>query len=157
MGAFETFMTRHFGGVPKTLRDLEWIIRARPDLPPIMAKADEYRHVTPGSQPAYQPPVDEKLSKNYYYTRDTRRAYPQTVVYSASEITRMIPSGVEVKSLPKDLTQPNATAATPASSNSAYTPGHLPPIINRKYQWTPSMPHLKPNEVNPQLCIRGAR
>ncbi|KAJ3152235.1 hypothetical protein HDU89_001454 [Geranomyces variabilis] len=154
MGGFEHFMARHFGGIPKSFRDLEWIIRARPDLPPIMAKADEYRHVSPGSQPDYNPERSEKLSKNYYYTRDTRRAYPQTVVYKATEIAKMIPGGVEVKALPKDASALNETPI-PASPNAAYTPAHLPPIINKKYQWTTSMPHLKPNEVNPQLCIRG--
>ncbi|KAJ3016161.1 hypothetical protein HKX48_004183 [Thoreauomyces humboldtii] len=117
-----------------------------------MAKADEYRAVTPGSQPTYNPQVTDKLSKNYYYTRDTRRAFPQTVVYSAQEITTMLPSGVEVKSLPAG----DASSAIPADPKAAYTPSHLPPIINNKYHWTPAMPHLEPNEVNPQLSIRGA-
>ncbi|KNC96651.1 uncharacterized protein SPPG_07864 [Spizellomyces punctatus DAOM BR117] len=156
MGFLEKFMARHFGGIPKSFRDLEWIIRVRPDLPPIMCKADEYRTTSPGSQPTYNPATEEKISKNYYFTRDTRRQYPQTVVYKAEEFQGLLPGGVEAKSLPLDTTTPHAVKGTPASSEAAYTPQNLPPIINKKYHWKPSMPHLKPNEVNPQLCIRGA-
>ncbi|TPX73525.1 hypothetical protein CcCBS67573_g05201 [Chytriomyces confervae] len=45
---FERFMTKHFGGVPRSFKDLEWIYRVRPSDPAIVPAAHEYRTVSPG-------------------------------------------------------------------------------------------------------------
>ena len=42
------------------------------------------------SQPEYHRPTYEKISKNRYYDRDTRRNYPETVVYSADDVTKFL-------------------------------------------------------------------
>ncbi|KAI9090068.1 hypothetical protein DFS34DRAFT_638165 [Phlyctochytrium arcticum] len=156
MGALERLITKHFGGVPKSFRDLEWIIRARADVPPILVKADQYRVVSPGSQPDYHLVEEQKLSKNYYFTRDTRRAYPQTVVYTANDIQKLLPEGVEIKQIGAKSTNSVSATATSAESHAAFTPSHLPPIINKKYHWTKSSPHLDSDAGNPDFSIRGA-
>ncbi|KAI8818683.1 uncharacterized protein EV422DRAFT_536491 [Fimicolochytrium jonesii] len=153
MGALDKFLTHHFGGIPKSFKDLEWIIRTRPDVPPIMVSADEYRSVTPGSQPTYQPYKNEKLSKNYYFTRDYRRAYPQTVVYTSAEISGLLPPGIEVKSI---AASSETGELSSVSQNAAYTASKLPPLVDRKYRWKPAMPHLKPDAVNSEYPLRGA-
>lgn len=76
---FERFLTRHFGGVPKKLSDLQWLLRVNPKHPPILTEAHTFRTISPASQPPYSPPVNDTISKNYYYKRDTRRQYPVPV------------------------------------------------------------------------------
>ncbi|KAI9017608.1 hypothetical protein BC832DRAFT_545181 [Gaertneriomyces semiglobifer] len=136
MGALDNFIKRHIGFIPKSFEDLAWYFRVRPDLPPIMVAAKEYREISPGSQPAYNPEREQKIAKNYYYTRDTRRAYPQTVVYESQEVTKLLPA---------------------SASEPMYNESKLPPMINKRYKWTEAMFHLRPDEVNPDLSIRGRK
>jgi len=76
---FERFLTRHLGGVPKKLSDLQWLLRVNPTHPPTLTEAHTFRTISPASQPPYSPPVNDTISKNYYYKRDTRRQYPRPV------------------------------------------------------------------------------
>ena len=77
---WEKFLTRHLGGFPKKLSDLEWIVRINPKLPPTLTEAHTFRTISPASQPAYSPVVNENISKIFYFKRDTRRQYPQPIV-----------------------------------------------------------------------------
>lgn len=76
----ERFLTRHLGGIPTKLSDLAWIVRVNPKHPPILTEAHTYRTVSPASQKPYSPPVNDTISKIYYYKRDSRRQYPQPLV-----------------------------------------------------------------------------
>ncbi|KAJ3086394.1 hypothetical protein HK102_013195, partial [Quaeritorhiza haematococci] len=67
-----------------------------PTLPPIVRENWEYRTVAPGSQPTYVPPRNTDVANNYYFTRDARRSFPQTVVYTADECQKLI-AGETVK------------------------------------------------------------
>ncbi|KAJ3042216.1 hypothetical protein HDV00_007926 [Rhizophlyctis rosea] len=156
MSWVEKFITRHFGGVPRKFEDLAWLIRVRPNVdPPIIVKADEYRTISPGSQPTYVPPVNDKIAKNYYYTRDTRRAYPQTVTYSSQEVMKALPQ-VEIKALPRDPLQPAQPALLPSPEQFGLTTPTFPPIINRRYTYKPASPALKPDDyLNPDFSIIG--
>ena len=77
--SLSNFLTRHLGGIPKKLSDLQWLLRINPKYPPTLTEAHTYRTVSPGSQPPYSPPANDKISKNYYFTRDARRNYPLPV------------------------------------------------------------------------------
>ncbi|KAJ3115574.1 kynurenine 3-monooxygenase, mitochondrial precursor [Phlyctochytrium bullatum] len=154
--ALKRFITKHFGGIPTSFKDLEWIIRSRPDMPPIIVAAKEYREVSPGSQPDAVLPPNPKISKHYYYTRDQRRSYPSTVTYTQSDITKLAITGGTQAKLPAGSASSETLPASTETTGSAPT-GFFPPVINNRYKWTPSMPHLKPSAVNPELCIRGMK
>ncbi|KAJ3192645.1 hypothetical protein HK101_006197 [Irineochytrium annulatum] len=147
--AFRAFMTRHFGGVPTKIADLEWIYRTRPDIPPIVVSAKEFRDVAPGSQPDFQPPKNEAISKNYYFNRDARRSYPETAIYNTQDIHRVLVAGPTQARIAGGEAEEGGDVAQ--KSEDAY----YPPLINNRHQWKPSMPHLVPDEVNPHLSIRG--
>ncbi|KAI7833491.1 hypothetical protein BX661DRAFT_178485 [Kickxella alabastrina] len=51
-----------------------------------------FRSPAPASQPEYKKPVvpASAISNNYYYKRDVRRNYPQTEVYTQSDIGRLL-------------------------------------------------------------------
>ncbi|KAI9209636.1 uncharacterized protein BJ171DRAFT_594670 [Polychytrium aggregatum] len=136
--------------VPKSFRDLEWFYRVNPSLPPVIVKASEYRNVAPGSQPDFNRVDTTPISKNQYFTRDVRRSYPQTVVYTSEELSKELTSGAL-----KSIASGEAQVTTSTASTQIYTPSHLPPIINNRYNWKKSSPHLAPNEVNPQFSIQG--
>eukprot|EP00842_Homolaphlyctis_polyrhiza_P003855 jgi/Hompol1/4470/HPOL_001729-RA len=140
--ALRDFITRHFGGIPRSLKDLEWIYRV----------ATEYRVVAPGSRPAYVAPVNDKISNIQYFKRDVRRAYPQTVVFSQQDLVAALPSP-STKSISAGESAVAATTAVPASSSG------MPPIINNRYQYKPSAPHLNPegDSSNPEFCIRAVQ
>jgi hypothetical protein len=75
----KSFLEKHFGGIP-SLQSFKWLIRVNPTSPNSFPTAEEYRKVAPGSQPEYHMEKVEKLAKNQYYTRDTRRQFPQTMI-----------------------------------------------------------------------------
>ncbi|KAI8901260.1 hypothetical protein BC833DRAFT_578592 [Globomyces pollinis-pini] len=137
------FITKHFGGIPKKLSDLKWIIRVNPDSPNSFPDAVDYRKVAPGSQPDFVAPVDNRISKNRYFERDVRRNYPKTVVFNAKEI-QMLASG-ELKSI----------ASGDSSTNAPIS--NLPPMIKNRYQYRPSAPHLDPtgSAANPDFSIKA--
>ncbi|KAI8909792.1 hypothetical protein EDD86DRAFT_190610 [Gorgonomyces haynaldii] len=118
------FIQKHFGGIPKSFKDLQWIIRVNPTQDVYLPVAEDYRTVSPGSQPPFQHPPREKLSKNHYYLRDSRRNYPQTYVLDQKLIGQESP---------------------------------LPPILNNRYKYTPSAPHLKADQSNPEFSIKGVQ
>ncbi|KAJ3064528.1 hypothetical protein HDU98_012076 [Podochytrium sp. JEL0797] len=142
----ERFMTKHFGGVPRSLKDLAWIIRVRPTDPAIVPVASEYRTVSPGSQPDFVRPVEDKIFANHYHKRDVRRAYPATVVYTSDDIAKIV--GAETKSLASGVTGGESGLSTPTFPPRA--PGYI-------HRWTNSLPHLKPTDLNPELMIRGVK
>ena len=80
------FITKHFGGIPKSLKDLEWIYRVNPNSKNSLPVAADWRTVAPGSHPQPALPRPTKISNTQYFKRDVRRAYPQPVVYSAGEL-----------------------------------------------------------------------
>ncbi|KAJ3007489.1 UNVERIFIED_CONTAM: hypothetical protein HDU68_003479 [Siphonaria sp. JEL0065] len=44
----ERFIAKHFGGVPRSFKDLEWIYRVRPSDPAITPVAEDFRTISPG-------------------------------------------------------------------------------------------------------------
>ncbi|KAJ3271305.1 hypothetical protein HDV01_006901 [Terramyces sp. JEL0728] len=122
------FITKHFGGIPTKISDLEWLIRVNPESTNSTPQAFEYRKVSPGNQPDYQAPKTEKLFKNRYYEKDTRRQYPQTVVFSPNDV-KLIGTGDKFE----------------------------PPVINNRYKYKASAPHLDPtgSAANPEFSIRA--
>ncbi|KAJ3053603.1 hypothetical protein HK097_003870 [Rhizophlyctis rosea] len=116
-----------------------------------MVAAGEYRTISPGSQPTYVPAKSDKISKNYYYTRDVRRAYPATVTYTSEEVIAALP-GAEIKSLP----HPGFHASQHSSVDVAQVDSNFPPIINRKYTYRHSAQNtMRPDEVIPEFSITG--
>ncbi|KAJ3329422.1 kynurenine 3-monooxygenase, mitochondrial precursor [Blyttiomyces sp. JEL0837] len=97
-------------------------------------------------QPDYVRPDNEKLSKNHYYARDTRRNYPQTVVYTTEDLKMLV--GSSQQRIAGGDSQVTGGNATPSQT-------FTPPIINNRYKWKDSMPHLVPDEMNPDLSIKG--
>ncbi|KAJ3297737.1 hypothetical protein HK104_000148 [Borealophlyctis nickersoniae] len=112
-----------------------------------MVTAAEYRSVSPGSQPTYVAPRNDKIAGNYYYTRDARRNYPQTVVYKPDEVLRELSAGGQ-------QLLASSTSATTSAQSSGSSP-FFPPIINNRYNWKPASPHLKADEMNPEFSIVG--
>lgn len=88
----EAFITKHFGGsiyrllVPKRLSQIEWLYRVNPTSPDSHPTAEEYRKVSPGSQPDYVRPIKDKLHNDRYFQRDTRRNYPKTLTFTQNEL-----------------------------------------------------------------------
>ncbi|KAJ1343677.1 hypothetical protein BSLG_000488 [Batrachochytrium salamandrivorans] len=134
MSSFTKFITKHFGGIPKSLNDLRWLVYV----------ASEYRVVSPGSQPDYVAPTPYKVSDNQYYKRDVRRAYPQTVTFSPQDLASQLA-----------LSSVKSIASGEGAVNGITESKILPVIINNRYKYTPSSPHLKPDASNPEFCIRG--
>ncbi|TPX72496.1 hypothetical protein CcCBS67573_g05826 [Chytriomyces confervae] len=203
---FERFMTKHFGGVPRSLKDFEWIYRVvssricllcadfsistqslhqfsvlptqlsslRPTntepcllgtfaisrmTPNIRIRNDVLNFGTPilqlektsqnslsilRSQPAFARPNVDKINKNYYYTRDVRRAYPATAVYSTEDIAKIV-----------GASQARIGSGSPDSTVSINA---LPPAApGIKHVYESSLPHLGPSDLNPDLHIRGVK
>jgi hypothetical protein len=90
-------VTRHVGGIPRSWEDLKWVYLVNPTIPPTVVPSTEVRPVAPHNQPlpppANQLPSGTKVmgreSGIAYHLRDVRRAYPQTVVYGATELAHM--------------------------------------------------------------------
>lgn len=76
--------------IPRTMQDLEWLYKLNPTTPTHLPTSEEYRVVAPASQKKYVAPKNELIHHHNYYTRDTRRAYPQTLVYTQPEITKLV-------------------------------------------------------------------
>lgn len=74
---------------PKTFQDLEWFYKLNPTITTHVPVNDTYRKIAPASQPAYEAPKNELIHHHAYYTRDTRRAFPQTLVYTQSELRQL--------------------------------------------------------------------
>ncbi|KAJ3106874.1 hypothetical protein HDU97_005361 [Phlyctochytrium planicorne] len=127
----------------------------RPDLPTTITEAKEYREVSPGSQPDAALPRAVPISKYYYFNRDARRAYPATTIYTQEDVKAFaLASGSKPLLAAGDSAQTTAISTT--ADGAVSSEGEFfPPVINRRYKWTPSMPHLKADHNNPQLCIRG--
>ncbi|KAI8850421.1 hypothetical protein BC829DRAFT_389382 [Chytridium lagenaria] len=153
--SLKRFITKHFG-IPTAVKDLEFLVRIRPDLAPTIvpvslhaetAPCSNYVHLLIGhSQPDFIAPKNEAISKNYYFNRDTRRSYPLPQILLSSGSKPQLTAG--------DASAPSGVATTTESLPE--TQGEFfPPVINQKYRWKNSMPHLKPDETNPQMCIRG--
>jgi hypothetical protein len=49
------------------------------------------------SQPLYSPPINETVSNIYYFKRDVRRDYPQTLVYTAQELKALGPGSTPLQ------------------------------------------------------------
>nr|KAJ3419735.1 hypothetical protein HK105_006566 [Polyrhizophydium stewartii] len=120
------WIERHLGGIPKSLADLKWIYRV----------------------PPYKSPVPKKVAANYYFNRDVRRAYPQTVVFTPSELASL-PS-------PAALSIGSGESAAQAAKAPGIVP-IVPPIINNRYKYTPTAPHLAPDASNPEFSMRAVR
>ncbi|KAH6588285.1 hypothetical protein BASA50_010836 [Batrachochytrium salamandrivorans] len=144
MSSFTKFITKHFGGIPKSLNDLRWLVYVNPNSVGSSPKASEYRVVSPGSQPDYVAPTPYKVSDNQYYKRDVRRAYPQTVTFSPQDLASQLA-----------LSSVKSIASGEGAVNGITESKILPVIINNRYKYTPSSPHLKPDASNPEFCIRG--
>ncbi|KAI8616519.1 hypothetical protein BC830DRAFT_1080549 [Chytriomyces sp. MP71] len=99
----EAFITKHFGGVPRTFKDLAriilierifcfdpFLVETRSNDPPIVPPACEYRTVSPGCQPTFARPKEDKINANYYYTHDVRRAYPAIAVHTNEDIQMLV-------------------------------------------------------------------
>ncbi|KAI8619468.1 hypothetical protein BC830DRAFT_1252670 [Chytriomyces sp. MP71] len=169
----EAFITKHFGGVPRSFKDLAWIIRVRPNDPPIVPSAEDYRIVSPGSQPNFARPKEDKINANYYYTRDVRRAYPATAVYTNEDIKKLVGasqarcastpfrtrSGTRFNQPPSpDLLIHHAYRLASASAAATETgiSAALPPSPpGQKYRYSSALHHLGPSEMNPELNLRG--
>ncbi|KAI9325397.1 hypothetical protein BDR26DRAFT_879555 [Obelidium mucronatum] len=145
----EQFITKHFGGVPRSLKDLAWIYRVRPNDPAITPVASEYRTVSPGSQPDFKRPAERKIFDNRYYNRDTRRAYPATAVYTSEDIVKLIGSGA-TRSIASGVSG-EMQSSTPVTAGLPVRP---PGTI---YRWEKSLPHLQPTDLNLDLAIRGVK
>ena len=86
--SIRNFIVKHFGGLPS--KDAwKWWLRVNPTSPNSFPLASEYRKVSPGSQPLPDLDFPEKLSNNRYYERDSRRQFPQHVVYTAAELSKI--------------------------------------------------------------------
>jgi hypothetical protein len=85
MSKLVQFITKHFGGLPSK-DSWKWILRVNPESPNSFPTANEYRKTSPGNQPEYHLAKEEKLTKNYYFERDSRRNYPQTVVVTETKL-----------------------------------------------------------------------
>ncbi|KAL2917506.1 hypothetical protein HK105_202787 [Polyrhizophydium stewartii] len=142
------WIERHLGGIPKSLADLKWIYRVNPNSTGSAPQASEFRVVAPGSQPPYKSPVPKKVAANYYFNRDVRRAYPQTVVFTPSELASL-PS-------PAALSIGSGESAAQAAKAPGIVP-IVPPIINNRYKYTPTAPHLAPDASNPEFSMRAVR
>ncbi|KAJ3210189.1 hypothetical protein HDU67_005572 [Dinochytrium kinnereticum] len=152
--SLKKLITKHFGGIPTSVKDLEWLIRIRPDLAPTIVSAGEYREVAPGSQPDAHLIKNPPISKNHYYNRDNRRSYPATVMYSTQEINQFVlTAGSQPRLAAGEITAVDAPKVGSATTTATETGDFFPPIIDNKYRWRESMPHLKPDEINPQMCI----
>jgi hypothetical protein len=127
---FRSWITKHFGGIPSKVSDLEWIYRVNPRSPAYLPIADTYRTVSPGSGPQYTPLHNPTVSKFKYFTRDSRRAFPQTVELNNKSLGAYIIYN----------NSPNEQIS-----------------FNKKYIYTNSAPNLKPDENNPDFCIRGVK
>ncbi|KAI8923052.1 hypothetical protein BC831DRAFT_473016 [Entophlyctis helioformis] len=145
MSMVANFIKRHFGGLPRSVKELQWIYRVNPDSEGSAPQAKEYRVPAPGSQPeTYVGPKNPQISNIQYFKRDTRRAFPQTVVFSQSDLQKALPTP-SVQSI----------AAGEGAVNAGIKSEFMPPIINNRYQYKPSAPHLKADASNPEFCIRG--
>jgi hypothetical protein len=76
--------------IPRTLKDLDWFYKLNPTTPTHLPTSEEYRIVSPASQRKYIAPKNDQIHHHYYYTRDARRAFPQTLVYTQPEITKLV-------------------------------------------------------------------
>ncbi|KAJ3357602.1 hypothetical protein HDU91_005384 [Kappamyces sp. JEL0680] len=85
----KAFITKHFGGSKKCVN---------PKSPNSFPVAHEYRKVAPGSQPLPTRSFEAPISSYRYYERDTRRNYPQTVTFTASELKELpLPASEEAR------------------------------------------------------------
>ncbi|KAI8609652.1 hypothetical protein BC830DRAFT_1173371 [Chytriomyces sp. MP71] len=155
----EAFITKHFGGVPRSFKDLAWLIRVvriycfeafpvetRPNDPPIVPSAEEYRTVSPGSQPNFARPKEDKINANYYYTRDMRRAYPATAVYSNEDIKKLV-----------GVSQARLASGSAAAAETGVSTTLPPSPPGQKYRYSSALHHLGPSEMNPELNLRGVK
>lgn len=86
--ALKNFVVKHFGGLPS--KDAwKWWLRVNPTSPNSFPLASEYRKVAPGSQPTPNLDFPAKISSNRYFERDLRRQFPQTVVYTHSDLEKV--------------------------------------------------------------------
>ncbi|KAJ3336638.1 oligosaccharyl transferase subunit ost3/OST6, partial [Gonapodya sp. JEL0774] len=116
------------------LKDLRWFTMINPDYWETYSvpSPSEFRATAPGNQPAYAKPLlkdarksgQEKSTSYYYFPRDERRAYPQTVTYKHEDIAGVL--GPVVGNL---LASPGAVSDfTPRT---AYSEDKLPPTPPR--------------------------
>ena len=115
--AIKEFIVKHFGGLPSK-NAWKWWLRVNPESPNSFPLANEYRKTSPGSQPIADLNFDVKLSNNRYFERDTRRNFPQTVVYTRAELEKI--DSVELTDLNNrykytrtDTHDPTGSAANP--------------------------------------------
>jgi len=128
-----------------------------------------YRHPSPASQALYSPPKTEasRIANNYYFQRDSRRAYPQTIVHTQQDLATLLAPPQPLKitegaentaeitmtsasqntmlsetTIPPSLVQVLATRETPL-----YDLSRLPPVApGRTYTWKPSEDFQKVDE-----------
>ncbi|KAI9594610.1 hypothetical protein BDF19DRAFT_444218 [Syncephalis fuscata] len=73
-------------------RNLRKLLSVNPTFTESMPPKD-YRMPSPGSQPeTHREPVTSvsNISKNYYFQRDTRRAYPRLLTVSQAELAKRL-------------------------------------------------------------------
>ncbi|KAI9137011.1 hypothetical protein BKA69DRAFT_68420 [Paraphysoderma sedebokerense] len=90
--------------------------------------AGKFRTPAPASQTPHVAPQryqykNAAISGNYYYTRDSRRNYPKTTVYTNQEWAPLLLGSGYVKSLPA----PNSVETTNLQPTVSYSISHLPP------------------------------
>ncbi|EGF78170.1 hypothetical protein BATDEDRAFT_26941 [Batrachochytrium dendrobatidis JAM81] len=143
MSLLRRFIERHFGGIPESLKDLHWLYRVNPKSVGSAPQAIEYRIVSPATQTNYVAPTAYKVSNNQYFKRDVRRAFPQTVTFTTNDLAEL--NAPLLKRLAND--QASVMTASPIQVV----------MINNRYKYTPSSPHLKADESNPEFSIRAVK
>ncbi|RKP25581.1 hypothetical protein SYNPS1DRAFT_28685 [Syncephalis pseudoplumigaleata] len=143
-------------------RNLKRLLVINPELSESMPPKD-YRMPSPGSQPeTYKEPVTgvSNISDNYYYQRDTRRAYPRLLTVSQADLAKRIaaPSegALEAPDAAKSAAESTALAETPAvplaeailqAKGPLYSADRLPPVPGKPYKWKMAT-HVTPAPEN---------
>ncbi|KAI8802960.1 hypothetical protein BJ742DRAFT_777801 [Cladochytrium replicatum] len=144
---------RWLSWIPKSIKDWKWLVIVNPDHPSSLPPASYVRSPNPGSQPAYVPWKNEAIHKNYYFNRDTRRNYPQTVVFTSSDISTHILPTASQPALPSPATEiaPEKTGATAVKAEGEW----FPPIVDRSYKWKNVQEDIVADEMNPLYQIKA--
>ncbi|TPX41504.1 hypothetical protein SeMB42_g04015 [Synchytrium endobioticum] len=160
-----SFLAKWISGIvkaiPKSKQDLLWLITINPDHAPTVVRASEYRAISPGSAkqfvPTLIPGLNDTINKNYYFLHDARRNYPQTVIFTASELAPALSSGAVLSIVDGDspAAPEGSSAAVTDAKPQITTESKLPPIINNKYTWRRATPYLQPDTTNPEFSIQG--
>ncbi|KAI8049252.1 hypothetical protein BDF22DRAFT_746324 [Syncephalis plumigaleata] len=143
-------------------RNLKRLLVINPELSESMPPKD-YRMPSPGSQPeTYEEPTTSvsNISKNYYFQRDTRRAYPRLLTVSQADLAKRLaapaPSALEAPEAKSESEANTAVAEVPAIpltdailqvKTPLYSVNQLPPVPGKPYKWRMAT-HVTPAPEN---------